>query len=102
MFRIAGNPHEVQQVKADFDLGLSPELQLLTDVHVLDSVVKVVLKDMQPPLLTWELYPEFVELCDLAPAKQFPKLQVQETKNMMKGEKRRERREKSKATKMFL
>lgn len=75
LFRLAGNAHEVQQVKGEFDLGLSPDLQLLTDVHVMGSVVKAVLKDMQPPLLTWELYPEFMELCDLPQPKQLPKLQ---------------------------
>eukprot|EP01105_Mastigella_eilhardi_P024026 TRINITY_DN6175_c0_g1_i1.p1 TRINITY_DN6175_c0_g1~~TRINITY_DN6175_c0_g1_i1.p1 ORF type:complete len:820 (+),score=184.42 TRINITY_DN6175_c0_g1_i1:170-2461(+) len=62
IFRISSSLTNVQQVKEDFDTGREPNFSVLNDPqHVAANVIKLYLRELPDPLLTYNLYDSFIE-----------------------------------------
>jgi len=61
IFRCSGSHGEITRLKESFDNGMT-ELPETNDVHVVAGLLKMWLRMLPEPLLTFELYPEFIKI----------------------------------------
>jgi hypothetical protein len=61
IFRIPGNGTKVKTYKNAFERGDEPELHICRDVHLVATLLKSYLNELPEPLLTYKLYPKFIE-----------------------------------------
>mmetsp|Transcript_25997 Transcript_25997/g.65307 ORF Transcript_25997/g.65307 Transcript_25997/m.65307 type:complete len:1260 (+) Transcript_25997:679-4458(+) len=59
IFRISGNNLDIQKYYKELDSGKRPPLESL-DIHVVSGLLKQFLRDLNNPLMTWELYPLWI------------------------------------------
>lgn len=62
LYRLSGNQANVKALKADLEAGKRVALEQIADVHELTGALKLMLRDMDPPLLTFELYAECIKI----------------------------------------
>jgi hypothetical protein len=65
IFRKSGGSTEIQTLKNQFNLGIIPNLTLVRDEHALSGLVKRIFRDMDPPLLGYELYDDLLKAVKL-------------------------------------
>jgi hypothetical protein len=56
IFRISGNMLEMANYKKQFDLGIYSPFPPSTDPHIISGLIKLFLREMPYPLLTFEKY----------------------------------------------
>ncbi|XP_046855008.1 rho GTPase-activating protein 44-like isoform X2 [Xenia sp. Carnegie-2017] len=61
LFRIAGQSTKVKKLKVSFDAGLADLSSEEYDVHAVTGVLKQYLRELPEPLMTYELYHEWIE-----------------------------------------
>lgn len=73
IFRISGDALEIEAYKQAFDSNVDVEFKAGTDVHVVSSLMKLYLRELPEPLLTFDMYDCFVmahsQLRDFSPDK---------------------------------
>lgn len=73
IFRISGDALEIEAYKQAFDSNEDVEFKAGTDVHVVSSLMKLYLRELPEPLLTFDMYDCFVvahsQLRDFSPDK---------------------------------
>ena len=62
MFRVSGGVESIQKLQRELDLGDFKGIASVRDEHVVTGIIKLVLRNMPRPLLTWDLYDAFCEL----------------------------------------
>ncbi|KAI5722104.1 hypothetical protein M8J76_003778 [Diaphorina citri] len=66
IYRKSGIHSKIQELKTKIDEGKLPELELeVYSVHILANLLKLFLREMPEPLLTFEYYEEFLRAADL-------------------------------------
>lgn len=65
LFRIAGMASKVKKLKASFDAGIVDMEEYVNDLHTVAGALKQYLRELPEPLLTFELYKEFMQSMQL-------------------------------------
>ncbi|UYV79975.1 ARHGAP17 [Cordylochernes scorpioides] len=60
LFRIAGSPSKMKRMKGAMDAGLFHMLDDVRDPHTVAGLLKTYLRQLPEPLLTYELYDEWL------------------------------------------
>lgn len=60
VFRVPGEKHKVQEIKRRFDHGASVDMTQY-QIHDVANALKLFLRELPEPLLTWKLYGPFIE-----------------------------------------
>eukprot|EP00730_Choanoeca_flexa_P005555 TRINITY_DN11975_c0_g3_i5.p2 TRINITY_DN11975_c0_g3~~TRINITY_DN11975_c0_g3_i5.p2 ORF type:complete len:861 (+),score=151.32 TRINITY_DN11975_c0_g3_i5:3038-5620(+) len=74
IFRVNGNSRRVHQLAEAFDRGEEPDLTTVAPPDVA-SLLKLFLRQLPEPLLTWQLYSAFIQVPGLPESKQLSALQ---------------------------
>ncbi|XP_064626293.1 rho GTPase-activating protein 44-like isoform X3 [Lineus longissimus] len=61
LFRVAGSSSKVKKLKAAFDAGIVEMDDFLRDPHVVAGALKLYLRELPEPLMTYKLYPEWMQ-----------------------------------------
>jgi len=64
VFRLSGSLIEIKTLKKKIDCGLAPPFEDDVDVHVLTGLIKMYLRELPEPLLTYELYDCWKAVCE--------------------------------------
>eukprot|EP00002_Diphylleia_rotans_P019934 TRINITY_DN3856_c0_g1_i1.p1 TRINITY_DN3856_c0_g1~~TRINITY_DN3856_c0_g1_i1.p1 ORF type:complete len:834 (+),score=194.02 TRINITY_DN3856_c0_g1_i1:50-2551(+) len=64
IFRLAGNSSDVQEKKKLLDQGEELVFDSYTDPHLVSSLLKLWIRELPEPLMTFDLYDEWVEASD--------------------------------------
>ena len=64
IFRVSPPKTLLDDIKKRIDAGKEVKWEEMEDVHVVTGAVKLFLRELPDPLLTFELYPDFVAICD--------------------------------------
>eukprot|EP01080_Neovahlkampfia_damariscottae_P001618 gene1618-12743_t len=65
IFRINGTDNEIKKLQATFDSGKTIDLEHYTDVPTIASCFKLLIRKMPTPILTYELYSNFLEVSEI-------------------------------------
>jgi len=65
VFRISGSADKINQMKEEIDKGHSVDLYQIPNPHTVSGLYKLYLRSLPEPLLTYELYDEFLEAGDI-------------------------------------
>lgn len=65
LFRKSGSATVVANLKAAYDSGQRPDLAQISDPHAIAGVLKLWLRELPEPLLTYELFQPFLDVLDL-------------------------------------
>lgn len=61
LFRVPGSTSEVRRLKMGFDTGLADLNDRVSDPHAVAGTLKLYLRELPEPLLTFNLYREWLE-----------------------------------------
>lgn len=61
IFRISGSITDIQQMRKDYDQGKPPPWQKCENVHNATGLLKLFLRELPEPLMTYEKYDEYIE-----------------------------------------
>jgi hypothetical protein len=61
IFRLSGSANKIESYKDEFDLGLDVDLSTCEDPHVVSGLLKLYLREMPEPLLTFAAYEQFTQ-----------------------------------------
>lgn len=61
IFRVSGSKEIIFSLKKKYDLANYPDLTKVEDVHVISGLLKLSLREMESPLLTFKLYGDFLK-----------------------------------------
>jgi len=61
LFRLAGSASKIKKLKAAFDAGIVDMEDFVNEIHAVTGVLKLYLRELPEPLLTFELYDEWIE-----------------------------------------
>jgi hypothetical protein len=64
IYRISGSQDEVYAIKADFDSGLSLDLDEFSDIHSITGALKLFLRELPIPLITYKAFEQLLHLLD--------------------------------------
>eukprot|EP01121_Diplochlamys_sp_Union-15-3_P019676 TRINITY_DN747_c0_g1_i3.p1 TRINITY_DN747_c0_g1~~TRINITY_DN747_c0_g1_i3.p1 ORF type:complete len:164 (-),score=22.99 TRINITY_DN747_c0_g1_i3:87-578(-) len=64
LFRLSGNRERVEHLQKMYDLGEPVDLEAEKDPHVISSLLKGYFRELPEPLLTTDLYSEFINAYD--------------------------------------
>jgi hypothetical protein len=62
LFRVSGDKHEVEQLVVRYSKGEIYDLSFVADEHAIAGLLKVFVREMSQPLLTHELYEEWLKI----------------------------------------
>eukprot|EP01104_Vermistella_antarctica_P011350 TRINITY_DN3158_c0_g1_i2.p1 TRINITY_DN3158_c0_g1~~TRINITY_DN3158_c0_g1_i2.p1 ORF type:complete len:589 (+),score=112.43 TRINITY_DN3158_c0_g1_i2:277-2043(+) len=65
MFRISAGAQMIQKYKEEFDMAMDVDINRTPDPHIISGLLKLYFRELPEPLLTFELYDDFVILGDL-------------------------------------
>ncbi|KXJ21718.1 Rho GTPase-activating protein 44 [Exaiptasia diaphana] len=65
LFRMAGSAGRIRKLKAAFDYGLVDLAEYAVDVHAITGVVKLYLRELPDPLMTFALYEEWIKAASI-------------------------------------
>lgn len=65
IFRISPPKADLEELKAKIDHGEKIQFKAIENVHIHTGIIKLFLKEMPTPLMTFELFPKFVETSKL-------------------------------------
>ncbi|XP_076459624.1 rho GTPase-activating protein 44-like isoform X5 [Babylonia areolata] len=74
LFRIAGSALKLKKLKACFDAHAVDMVEFATDPHSVAGALKQYLRELPEPMLTFDLYPEFMHAMQLAHDQKFQAL----------------------------
>jgi len=60
IFRISGSLNEIQTLKANIDNGEDVDIDKIKDPHVVSGLLKLYLRELPEPLMTFQLYYPFI------------------------------------------
>ncbi|KAK7010479.1 rac GTPase-activating protein 1-like isoform X1 [Biomphalaria glabrata] len=65
IYRVPGSDKDQKELKEKFIKGRSPNLSQIHDIHVVCGCLKEFLRSLKEPLVTFALWPKFVEAADI-------------------------------------
>lgn len=65
LFRISGHHQELNRIILDINQGKHVDFSIIEDVHNLGSLLKVYLRSLPEPLISFDLYDEFIALTQI-------------------------------------
>ncbi|XP_031558625.1 rho GTPase-activating protein 44-like [Actinia tenebrosa] len=65
LFRLAGSASKIRKLKAEFDAGLVDLAEYSIDLHAITGVVKLYLRELPEPLMTFKLYDEWIQAASI-------------------------------------
>lgn len=65
LFRISGSSSKIKKLKNAFDAGIVNIEEYYRDAHTIAGVLKCYLRELPEPLLTFELYEEWINASKL-------------------------------------
>ncbi|MDP2438532.1 MAG: hypothetical protein Q8P67_22540 [archaeon] len=80
IFRKSGSALLVAQCRSEYDSGRSPDLSTNRDPHAIAGLLKLWLRELPEPLLTFELFQPFLDTLGLAT----PAAKIEATKKLLK------------------
>ncbi len=75
LFRQGGDTDDVKFLRAEYNAGVVPALDKITDPHTIAGLLKTWLSELPEPLLTYDLFSEFMTAMKLSPEQQIKSLQ---------------------------
>jgi len=66
VYRLSGQSSHIVTLKREFEGGKVPDKTYKNDVHAVASLLKLYFRSLPEPLLTFELYPEFLQAAQLS------------------------------------
>ncbi|KAJ5077633.1 rho/rac/cdc gtpase-activating protein [Anaeramoeba ignava] len=70
IFRISGSSIQIQELKRKYDNGKTPNLDKVSSPHIVSGLLKLFLRELPEPLLSFELYDVFVAVHSINDAQQ--------------------------------
>ncbi len=61
IFRVTGTQTEIEEFKDEFDTTGKCDLSRCRDVHAVAGLLKLYLRELPEPLLTFDRYPDFIK-----------------------------------------
>jgi hypothetical protein len=65
LFRVPGNKNDVEATKQSYDNDNFPNLHVIQDDHTLAGLLKLCLRQLPEPIMTYNKYNEFIGTCDV-------------------------------------
>ena len=66
IFRISGGANKITEIKKKFDKSKNYNLSPNEDIHVVSGVLKMYLRDLEDPIMTFALYDSLIEAMRLS------------------------------------
>lgn len=63
LFRISGNNIQINQIKEQVNEGKKIKLETLGNIHTITGLIKLYLRDLPKPMLTFEHYDALIAAC---------------------------------------
>lgn len=60
VFRLSGSQTQIDKLKAEFNAGVQVDLKPIADPHTVTGLLKLYLRELPEPLMTYDLYESFV------------------------------------------
>lgn len=64
LFRLSANKQQLDELRERLDKGADLDLNEIDDPHLITGLIKLFLRCLPEPLLTYQLYPEFIEVVE--------------------------------------
>ena len=65
MFRLSGSAPLIKKLSEDIDSGKPVDFSTIADCHTVSGLLKLYFREMEEPLLTYDLYAAFVASCSV-------------------------------------
>lgn len=65
LFRLSANKQQLDEMRNNIDKGGSIDITEIEDPHLITGIIKLFLRSLPEPLLTFQLYQEFVEVAGM-------------------------------------
>jgi hypothetical protein len=75
LFRQGGDSDDVKFLRSEYNAGAVPALDKITDPHTIAGLLKTWLSELPEPLLTYDLFSEFMTAMKLSPEQQIKSMQ---------------------------
>eukprot|EP00808_Paulinella_micropora_P025565 g23755.t1 len=62
IFRVSGSKLEVERILQEYQAGYLPDLASVTDPHALSSLIKLVIRELPAPILSYALYDPLIKI----------------------------------------